>query len=345
MSKNILYLSCHSTLEHNELTLLNNLEYKVFSPGNFVSPMNPGDPDMRPGIPNLQYDPDILEQYHRIGAAHPGEDAKNHLTKEFVNNFDIVIVMHLPRWIELNWEAMKHKRVIWRTIGQSVMSTEQSLQRYRTEGLEIIRYSPRERNIPCYIGEDTIIRFYKDENEYKDWYGTNNRIITFAQSMKQRGTHCNFDLFEKVTRPFPRHLYGPGNDEIGVDWASGKVPFEQLKEELRANRVYFYTGTHPASYTLNFMESLVSGIPVVAIGPQHGNADWCRNHDLYEIQDFIVNGQNGFISDDPNELRAYIRMLMQNHDLAKSISEQGRKTGIELFGKEKITKQWKEYLG
>jgi hypothetical protein len=37
-----------------------------------------------------------------------------------------------------------------------------ALARGAPEGLEIVRYSPMERNIPGYIGEDALIRFYKD---------------------------------------------------------------------------------------------------------------------------------------------------------------------------------------
>lgn len=339
----ILYLSCHSILEHDEVKLFHEMGYEIFSPGAYVEPANPGDSTLRPGIPGLVYDPDIVEQWHNICVAHPGQDGKDHLTKEFVDNFDCIIVMHLPRWIVGNWEAMKHKRVIWRTIGQSVASTEAQLRPFRQEGLEIVRYSPREQYIPGQIGADALIRFYKDPNDYGPWTGESKRVITFAQSMKARGGACNFDLFEHVTRPFARHLFGPGNE--GLDWSSGKVPFEQLQTELCVNRVYFYTGTHPASYTLNFIEAWMSGIPIVAIGPQFGNGDWCRNHDLYEIQDLIQNYSNGFISNDPVELQHYIELLLTNDEIATAISQSGRAEAIRHFGKDMIKASWKNYLG
>ena len=79
---------------------------------------------------------------------HPGKDAKNYLTKEFVDNFDCVIVMHIPRWSTRNWDVLRHQRVMWRTIGQYVASIEQTIHPYVKQGLEIVRYSPREVNIP-----------------------------------------------------------------------------------------------------------------------------------------------------------------------------------------------------
>jgi hypothetical protein len=234
----ILYLSCHSILEFDEVSLLHELGHEVFSPGAYVEPANPGDASLRPSIPGLVYNKDVVEQWHKICGQHPGEDGKNHLTKEFIDNFDCIIVMHMPRWIQKNWHAMKHKRVIWRTIGQSVASTERSLLPFRQQGLQIVRYSPRESGIPGYIGGDRIIRFYKDPADFNDWNGDNERIVTFAQHMQQRGSACNFSVFEQATRPFNRHLFGPGNENVG-DWSTGKVSYERLKQELRDNRAYF----------------------------------------------------------------------------------------------------------
>jgi len=76
MSK-ILYLSCHEILEFDEVSLLHELGHEVFSPGAYVEPANRGDQNLRPSIPGLKYDPDILEQFHRIAGQHPGQDAKD----------------------------------------------------------------------------------------------------------------------------------------------------------------------------------------------------------------------------------------------------------------------------
>lgn len=338
----ILYLSCHSVLEFEEVSLLTELGHEVFSPGAYVEPLNPGDASLRPEIPGLIYDQDILAKFHKIGHQYPGQDSKDHLTKELIDCFDMIIVMHLPRWIRNNWPIMRHKPVIWRTIGQSISSTERDLKFYRADGLKIVRYSPMERNIPGYIGEDATIRFYKDPNEYKGWTGQKKRVITFAQSMQQRDRACNFTIFEQVTRSYNRRLFGPGSENL--DWGAGKVPFDQLKQELKTNRVYFYTGTHPASYTLNFMEAFMTGIPIVAVGSKFGNANYFPGHNLYEIPGFINNGANGFISNNIVELEQAIKVLMTNDAVAKSISEEAREDAVRIFGKDTIKEQWNKFL-
>ena len=336
----ILYLSAHSILEADEVTLLQELEHEVFSPGAYVEPANPGNPGLRPHIFTTM-NPQILEQYNKIGAKYPGEDAKNFLTKGFVDNFDAVIIMHLPRWVTNNWLDMKHKFVIWRSIGQSTQHIEAELKPYRKKGLKVMRYSPKEKSIPGYVGEDAMIRFYKDENEWTGWTGETKEVITVAQSMKDRGDFCNFGIFDKATRDFPRKLYGTENKSSGIE--GGQLEYEVLKSALRASRVYFYAGTQPASYTLGFIEALMTGIPIVSIGPRHGNKVFSEQQ-TFEIDSIIQNHVNGFWSDNPEELSNYIKQLLEDDVLAQKISQKGRQTAKAIFGKNQAKADWAQFL-
>ncbi|MFY0784083.1 hypothetical protein AB1K18_28080 [Peribacillus simplex] len=38
-----------------------------------------------------------------------------------------------------------------------------------------------------------------------------------------------------------------------------------MKQEMRENRAFFYTGTRITSYTLGFIEAFMTGIPIVSI--------------------------------------------------------------------------------
>lgn len=343
----ILYLSCHSVLESLEVQMLHDIGHEVFSLGAYSNP-NAATDDMRPKLKDVTFYEDLYKEWRSYCDQYPELDIRNFLSKfkSFVNKFDIIIVMHIPEWVE---EAIKcvqgnpNKRVIWRTIGQSVASLEQRMQASKAKGLEIIRYSPRETNIPHFAGQDGLIRFYKDPEVYKGWTGNKKQVITFAQSMQQRGPACNFDIFEKATRPFVRSLFGPQNEHHS--FGTGKVTFERQIKELQQNRVYFYTGTHPASYTLNFMEAWMMGVPIVAIGPHHGNADYLRDHDLYEVHQLIQNEKTGLVSDNIQELQNYIKRLLVDENLANRISKAGRKEAIRHFGKEMVYAAWKAYLG
>ena len=63
----ILYLSCHSVLEYDEIRILSDLGYDVFSIGAYITPSIPH-VDMRPSI-NIPSNPVLLslhsDLYHR----------------------------------------------------------------------------------------------------------------------------------------------------------------------------------------------------------------------------------------------------------------------------------------
>jgi len=336
----ILYLSCHSILEYEELILFKELGYEVFSPGAYWHPEE-GD-GSRPGIPGLTYKQEWIDSYNKIGQEFPGQEGKAHLSRDLVDQFDVIICMHMPEWIESNWEVIKHKRVIWRTIGQSVASTELSMQRFINEGLQVVRYSPQEVNIPHFAGQHGMIRFYKDPDIYTGWTGEDKSVITFCQNMQQRGTSCGYQIFDQATKPFPRKLFGPGNEQ--PVFGQGKVSFEEQLAQLKKNRVFLYTGTHPASYTLGFMEAWMTGIPVVSVGARHGNANHLRNHDLFEVHKLIQNGVSGFVSDTIEGLQVYIRKLLTCDGLAQEISFAGQRAARRHFSKDAIKYAWKDFL-
>lgn len=331
----LLYLSCHSILEYDELRIFEDLGIDYFSLGSYIRPTAPVDP-IRPALKHVP-DEGIL------GVA----PDRNSIPKEFFDNFDVIVVMHVPEWIEKNWENMKHKTVIWRTIGQSTPDIERRLWPYRLQGLKVVRYSPREANIPDSVGCDKIIRFYKDPEEFGHWNGASDEVVTFAQDMMHRGKFCNYDAFVEIAKGFNAHVYGPKNENSGA-LNGGFLTYEQMQQKMRDARVYIYTGTQPASYVLNFIEAWMTGVPVVALGRQHANtlSDELNIHaDLYEVQDLISNGVTGFCSDSIEELRERVQYLLGDWKAAKRIGEQGRQKAIELFGREKITAEWKAFLG
>src|SRR5690606_21191020 len=147
--------------------------------------------------------------------------------------------------------------------------------------------------------------------------------MNITQSMKRRAKECGWQIFNSVTEGFDRELYGTGNEGI-AEFSKGKVPYEELKNALRTRRVYFYTGTQPAPYTLNCMEAWLAGIPIVAVGPYHGNGvrykpDCVGAADttgVYEVPYLLEQGVTGYYSDHVSELRQYIQYLLEDHAAA-----------------------------
>src|SRR5436853_4240788 len=106
----ILYLSCHSILEYDEIKLFTELGHEVFSVhGSYGNPTSPMDPK-RPALAAS------FSGHLRTVAL---QCSRENLHEALIDWADCIIVMHRADWILQNWMKVKHKPVIWRTIGQS----------------------------------------------------------------------------------------------------------------------------------------------------------------------------------------------------------------------------------
>jgi glycosyltransferase involved in cell wall biosynthesis len=328
----LLYLGCHGILEYDELRVFTQLEgLEWFSASSYVYPQVEW--DVRPPL-DFPIDPEIYDVWRKCG-----EQWNN---PEFLDQFDVIYVMHRPDDIINYWDILKHRRIVWRMIGQSAPKLERQLQRLKQENanLKIVRYSPAERRLTDYAGEDAMIRFNKYPSDYGPWNGHIAKVISVVQSMQKRARDCNWELFRQVSEQIPCRLFGHANEGAGELWNGKNLHYNELIQVYRDYGVYLYTGTKPASYCLNFMEAWMSGIPVVAIGPMLGN----RTENVYEVHELLTHGQNGFWADSTEELVKLCTLLLTDTVKAKEISEAGRAKAIELFGVDTIRPQWEEFF-
>lgn len=331
----ILYISTHSILERDEISLFASLGHDVFSLGAYTDPS--GHPSLpRPGIPELKFHEDLQKE----STLWP----RTEMPESFLNKFDCIIVMHTPAIITQNWPRLRGRKVIWRSIGQSTQGVEETLAPMRNEGMKIVRMSSKETNILKYIGADIIIPFYKDSNELGGWNGEDKKVVNFSQSLKGRRLFCHYDQIMEMIAGYPAKIYGTGNEDLG-NLNGGELTWDLMKGKLRDSRVFVYGGTWPSPYTLALQEAMMTGIPVVALGRRLAEElPGVPHMDYYEVDGIIKNGENGFVSDDMSALRSYIYQLLNDDELAKKIGEAGRQTAMQLWDREKIVKEWDSFL-
>lgn len=351
---NIVLLLAHEIEEYQQVLLMHELGHAVFSIGAYMRPSRPGATDtLRPSLPDVPEVPHLVDVIDALGAAHPGEDnlgmAKRHLPDEVIEWSDVIICHHLEHtWIVPQWERIRHKRVIWRTVGQSTHGNEWMMQPLREDGLQIVRYSPKERNIPEYAGEDALIRFWMDPDEWTGWTGEDAVVTNVTQDLYRRSLTndqrlqppgqqwTSWQFWEQATSALPRKPAGPGSRTIG---GLGPLSVPDMQALLRTSRAYLYTGTQPASYTLGFIEALMTGIPVVSIGP-----GW---HQIQPYGPFMFEAHelSPLWTDRPSEAAAMLRRLLDDPAYAADISAQGRTTAVEVFGKAHVAEAWQDFLG
>lgn len=329
-------MSCHAVLEYDELRILNQLGHDVTSIGAYINPKNPH-VDIRPPL-DINYNIDRENKIHHIFQKNYNngihiDDCSKILDKDIVDDYDIIIVMHRLDWIRQNWEVFKHKKVILRTIGQNTSKNELEIKPYINNGLNVLRYSPKEREIDEYCGESNVIRFLKYKTDYTKWSPCNSTIISFGQNIPDREFACHGLIIQEIANLLNFKLYGPGNDRY--KFSSGMLSYEDQLKELSFNAAYLYTGTYPAQYTLNFIESMLAGIPIVSVGsiPTFPN----------EVPDILHTiGRNCFNT--VPELINELNLLLSNDTFARDVSDMQVKCAYELFSVENNIYKWEEYL-
>ena len=345
----MLYLGCHVTMEYDDIRLFTELGFEVFSIGNYTLPDKPGHTkghidkrfrhDRPPLAPNKNKD--IADHFFRLNPNY--ETYKPiQLDQAFVNKFDVIFISHFNFYFS-HLPLFKGKPIIYHTVGQIHPQLELLLKKLRTKAdFSIVRFHENEGNLKNFAGIDAAIPMYVEEDKYFGWTGTDKIVATVGRGMKSRKVELNYEVFESITDGFPRKIYGMSNEDLPY-WG-GELSFQDLIDVYKTIRVYLNTGTKPAPFTYSFVEALMTGCPIVAVGPKLGNynltsSGWGQS---YAVHEFLENGHNGFWADDIPTLKCYIEHLLKSEDECVRISRNARETAIKHWSKEVIKNKWKE---
>lgn len=148
-----------------------------------------------------------------------------------------------------------------------------------------------------------------------------NYILTVANDFINRDYCLNYNGWKRVTNGLPVKLVG---DTDGLSKAAESTP--ELVMEYNKCGVYFNSSTLSPVPT-SLLEAMSCGCAVVS-------TETCM------IPEIIQNGINGFISNDENELRKYIKLLLDDKQLRNKIGKMARKTIEEKFPENKFITQW-----
>jgi hypothetical protein len=340
---NVVQCLSHSIEAYDQLRLYAHLGIDAFDVGGYIDPAHPHD-DKRPGVPEMAFHPDLKAAVDSIGVEDNLKAAQENLPDALLDWADVVIYHHYLDRLYGQWPRIRrwlhggsHRRVIWRTVGQSVDGNEATAQPFVKDGLEVVRYSPKERNIPNYAGESALIRFYKDPDEWYGWTGEKPVVLNISQHdalPHARDEWLNWAFWEQATGGLRRTFAGPHSEKVG---GLGALSIREMQHLLRMSRAYLYTGTQPASYTLGLIEALMTGIPVVSIGPSHMRIFQPYGPALFEGHEIARESY-----DDPARARVALATLLDEPD--RTFSELQRAKAIEMFGKATIAAQWARFL-
>ncbi len=338
---NVLLCLSHSIEEHDQLRLFHSLGAGVVSLGGYIDPAHPHDPK-RPALPQVPAVREIVAAVDAAGGNGPAQSRIPDAALDWLGDDGVIIFHHYLERLMGQWHTLRDwvhggRRVIWRTVGQSSPDLEAAMGMLRRDGLEIVRYSPAERALPFYAGEDALIRFWKDPDEWSGWTGEEVAVLNVTQNLQQRGAFCGYDFWDAATTGLPRIAGGVGSEVL--EYGTGQLSLDEMQSLLRTCRAYLYTGTQPASYTLGLIEAMMTGIPVVSIDRSHMTLNpW--GPAVFEAGD-LANAS----FDDPADARRMLRQLLADRDRAARWSARIRARAVALFGYESVAPGWARVLG
>jgi len=162
---------------------------------------------------------------------------------------------------------------------------------------------------------DDIVTFGMDEAEYYPHTGEEAAGLRICNFIESRRKILMWGLHEKAFGGLPVKLVGHNPGMAGVKAAEG---WEDLKRQLQRHRFYIHTADprYEEGFNMSTIEAMAAGMPV--IGNRHAGSP-------------IRHGVSGFLSDDPDELRKYAKILLEDRERANAMGEEARKTAIEQF--------------
>jgi len=167
---------------------------------------------------------------------------------------------------------------------------------------------------------DDIVPFCADPEDYLPYSGEKACGLRICNFINSRKKILLWDFHEKAFSGLPVRLVGhnPSMPEV-----SSAQSWDHLKKIFQCHRFYIHTAEPSLEdgYNMASIEAMAAGLPILS--NRHPGSP-------------IKHGVSGFLSDEPNELRKYARMLLEDMDLAVKMGQEAQKTVIEHFSKSKF---------
>ncbi len=245
-----------------------------------------------------------------------------HNTGDFakVSEYDTrkIIIHHNNFFIETGIGDLEKKRETIRKLREVYAGTK---------GLTLVFISEMKRRDWELEGE--VILPGIDPEEFCNYRGDIERVLRVGNGLKERDIMLGYSIQEKILSGLPSSILG-----INPTLEGAKIPenFDQYREYLRSHRVFINTTLYPYEdgYNLSMLEAMATGMPVVSYANPTSP---------------VVDGINGFVSEDTDYLREVVEELLSDREKARRLGRKARETVIDLFPIDEFIRRWKDIFG
>jgi hypothetical protein len=166
-----------------------------------------------------------------------------------------------------------------------------------------------------------------DTDFFQGWQGDDPRGLRVANQLVEKGRILALDFFTDLVRGFDIRLVGH-NPQMGIKPARDQ---QELLACYQSHRYYIHTSSEGLEdgYNMASLEAMATGMPVV-----------CNRHSTSPI----IDGKNGFISDDIAYLQDKMHLLERDRELARQLGESTRQYVAANHTREQFDHLWGEVL-
>lgn len=178
-------------------------------------------------------------------------------------------------------------------------------------------------------GEALVLHHGIDSQEFSPSpeYEKEPRVLSVVNDWVNRDWCCGFNLWKEVTgfpeSSLPIFVLG---DTPGLSQPASST--EELINEYRKSLIFLNTSLISPVPT-SLLEAMSCGCAIVSTAT-------CM------IPEIIENGKNGYISNDPKQLRSFVEKLLNDKELALEIGNNARQTVIDKFSIDSFVGNWNQ---
>ena len=170
------------------------------------------------------------------------------------------------------------------------------------------------------IPDEDIVVFGIDPDDYPPYSGHEACGLRISNFIDNRKKILLWDLHAKAFSGIPVRLVGHNPNMLGV---AASESWDHLKALMQAHRFYIHTADPELEDGFNMAttEAMAAGMPV--LGNLHPSSP-------------IQHGVSGFLSNDPDQLRKYALILLEDRELAVKMGREARKAVMQRFAMSKF---------
>ena len=149
--------------------------------------------------------------------------------------------------------------------------------------------------------------------------------ISAVNEFPSRDWCCGFKLWQEIAKDVSCRVVGKCTGKH-AGFSSPAENKDDLRRIYKNASLYLNTSLHSPVPT-SLMEAMACGIPVVS-------TETCM------IPEIIEHGVNGFMSNDPEELKSYCKLIIENKDLSYEMGRKAQNTIKSRFGVDRFVDRW-----